>query len=116
MSQITCSVCGNVSTVQDPFYDLSLELPKDKHLRKVEQERGQEALTPQNKSSWFGFDNVLNYVGLKSAPLSLQTCLHSFCTSEELLKADQYKCDKCKEKVNDQSLNRCLRPLPLLAR
>lgn len=31
---------------------------------------------------------------------SLETCLHSFCTSDNLLKADQYRCDACKLKVD----------------
>jgi ubiquitin C-terminal hydrolase len=35
VSQITCQECGNVSTTQEPFYDISLELPKEKQMKKV---------------------------------------------------------------------------------
>lgn len=97
-SQIKCSNCHNVSITQDPFYDLSLEMPKDQQLKKIGQERGQEALTPQGKVSWF--TAFCNYTGLTQPQLSVETCLHSFCTSDRLLHADQYKCDKCKQRVD----------------
>jgi ubiquitin C-terminal hydrolase len=77
VSQITCQECGNVSTTQEPFYDISLELPKEKQMKKVEQERGHSA---RNSGGWFG--GMLNIVGIAPTPLSLQTCLHSFCTSD----------------------------------
>jgi len=70
-------------------------MPKTTQLKRVSMERGKEALTPNN-SGWFG--STLNALGITSAPLSLQTCLHSFCTSEELIKKEKYKCEKCKEK------------------
>lgn len=98
LSEITCLKCGSVSVKQEPFYDLSLELPKEKTLKKVEQERGHVAAS--GGGGWLGLGTVLQYVGLMSSPIAIETCLHSFCVSEELLKGDQYKCEKCKEKVD----------------
>jgi len=53
-SEVRCVHCGNVSATEDPFYDLSFELPKDNQLRRVGTERGEHALTPQNNKGWFG--------------------------------------------------------------
>jgi hypothetical protein len=39
-SEVMCSRCGNVSVTQERFFDLSLELPGDKQLKKVSKERG----------------------------------------------------------------------------
>lgn len=97
-SRVTCKSCGAVSLTKDPFYDLSLEIPKESQLKKISAERGEEALTPQASRGFFG--SISNYLGLTSPTLSLETCLHSFCTSDSLLQKDQYKCDKCKEKVD----------------
>lgn len=97
-SRVRCSACGAVSLTRDPFYDLSLEIPKDAQLKKIGVERGSEALTPQANRGFFG--SISNYLGLTSPTLSLETCLHSFCTSDSLLQKDQYKCDKCKAKVD----------------
>lgn len=57
----------SVSITQDPFYDLSLEMPKDQQLKKIGQERGQEALTPQGKVSWF--TTFCNYTGITQPQL-----------------------------------------------
>ena len=33
LSRVECSRCGNVSTTEDPFYDLSLEIPTKQQVR-----------------------------------------------------------------------------------
>ena len=97
-SSVKCSNCGYVSLTRDPFYDLSLEIPKEQQLKKIGAERGTEALTVQTSRGFFsGLGNLL---GISTPTLSLETCLHSFCTSDHLQSKDQYKCDKCKVKVN----------------
>lgn len=111
-SEVRCSHCGNVSATEDPFFDLSFELPRDSQLRRVGTERGEQALTPQTNKGWFGtlwrYSRSYSYhcvprshilkripassmVGLASKDLSLETCIHSFCTSEDLVKKEQYK-------------------------
>jgi len=95
LSEVRCIECKTVSIVKDPFYDLSLEMPKTTQLKRVSMERGKEALTPNN-SGWFG--STLNALGITSAPLSLQTCLHSFCTSEELIKKKNINVKNAKKK------------------
>jgi hypothetical protein len=98
-----CGVVCSLSRTVDPFYDLSLDLPaSDAQLKRIRTERAGdgalEAAAAESRSTgWFG--SVLNYVGLTSPPLSLETCLHSFCTSDHLIKKDQYKCDHCKLKA-----------------
>ena len=101
-SQVHCSNCHAVSIVYDPFWDLALDLPKDSKLKLITAERGHDgSVVSKNSSSHNGwFSSLCNYVGLTSVPLSLETCLHSFCTSDRLLNSDQYKCDKCKLKVD----------------
>ena len=97
-SRVRCSNCGHVSLTREPFYDLSLEIPKESQLKKIGAERGTDALTPQANKGFFG--SLGNYLGITSPTLSLETCLHSYCTSDNLAQRDQYKCDKCKEKVD----------------
>jgi ubiquitin carboxyl-terminal hydrolase 20/33 len=97
-SRVRCSNCGYVSLTRDPFLDLSLEIPKENQLKKIGAERGSEALTPQVSKGFFGSVGAL--LGLSTPTLSLETCLHSFCTSDNLHQKDQYKCDKCKVKVD----------------
>jgi hypothetical protein len=50
----------------------------DPQLKKVAAERGEDALTPQQPRSWLGM--VAGWMGLKESDLSIQTCLHAFCT------------------------------------
>jgi ubiquitin carboxyl-terminal hydrolase 20/33 len=97
-SQVKCSNCSAISVVYDPFYDLSLEMPQEKQMKRIEKERGTSALTQPAKAGLFS--SFTNFIGLSSPPLSLATCLHSFCTSDRLLHGDQYKCDQCKQKVD----------------
>jgi hypothetical protein len=97
-SRIACQACGHVSDTCEPFLDLSLEIPSDSQLGRVVGERGSEALSSLEKQSWLG--TLGSYVGLVDAPMSLEACLHSFCTSDTLSEANQYHCDKCKRKVD----------------
>ena len=108
-SRIRCHQCNSISTVYDQFYDLSLEIPKESNMKRIAQERGSEAMTPPGKQSWLG--SLLTYTGIMPAPLSLETCLHSFCTSDRLIDRDQYRCDVCKVKV-DASKTLALHSLP----
>mmetsp|Transcript_21063 Transcript_21063/g.51529 ORF Transcript_21063/g.51529 Transcript_21063/m.51529 type:complete len:708 (+) Transcript_21063:130-2253(+) len=96
-SDVKCSNCGNVSTVNESFMDLSLEIPKDPHLKKVGEERGEGSVAPVQQSF---FSNLTTMIGLTSTPLHLETLLHSFCTSSDLKHQNQYRCDKCKQKVD----------------
>jgi len=97
-SSVRCSNCGFVSVTRDPFMDLQLEIPREQQLKKIGAERGSEALTPQVNRGFFSTMGAM--LGLSTPTLSLETCLHSFCTSDNLLHKDQYKCDKCKVKVD----------------
>ena len=108
-SRIRCHQCSTISTVYDQFYDLSLEIPKESNMKRIAAERGTEAMTPQTKQSWLG--SLLTYTGLVPPPLSLETCLHAFCTSDRLIDRDQYRCDQCKAKV-DASKTLALHSLP----
>ena len=108
-SRIRCHQCNTISTVYDQFYDLSLEIPKESNMKRIAAERGIEAMTPPTKQSWLG--SLLTYTGLVPPPLSLETSLHAFCTSDRLIDRDQYRCDQCKAKV-DASKTLALHSLP----
>ena len=108
-SRIRCHQCNTISTVYDQFYDLSLEIPKESNMKRIAAERGIEAMTPPTKQSWLG--SLLTYTGLVPPPLSLETCLHAFCSSDRLIDRDQYRCDQCKAKV-DASKTLALHSLP----
>ena len=108
-SRIRCHQCNTISTVYDQFYDLSLEIPKESNMKRIAAERGTDAMTPPTKQSWLG--SLLTYTGLVPPPLSLETCLHAFCTSDRLIDRDQYRCDQCKAKV-DASKTLALHSLP----
>lgn len=98
-SQVRCSNCHAISEVCDPFYDLSLEIPKEQQIKKAANERGTHILNGSSgKSSWFG--TLTNMIGLTDTPVTLAQCLHSFSTSDDLTHADQYNCEKCKQKVD----------------
>merc|ERR1712228_841959 len=42
--------------------------------------------------------SVFTFVGLQQQSIPLNLCLHSYCTSEDLLNTEMYHCDKCKSK------------------
>jgi hypothetical protein len=58
---------------------------------------GSDAIVPPSHQGWFS--RITQAVGLSSAPLSLETCLHSFCTGDTLEQRDRYHCDRCRERV-----------------
>mmetsp|Transcript_23415 Transcript_23415/g.37690 ORF Transcript_23415/g.37690 Transcript_23415/m.37690 type:complete len:720 (+) Transcript_23415:141-2300(+) len=96
-SDVTCPNCASVSIKGDTFLDLSLEIPQDPKLKKVQEERGDKAMT--NVQQGF-FYSLTNMIGLTSPPLSLETLLHSFCTSSDLDDHNLYRCEKCNQRVD----------------
>ena len=81
-SSVECSRCNNVSTVHDPFFDLSLEIPSRNSV---------ESLWGAASSLW---------KSISGTSVSLDKCFEAFCSHESLVKLDQYYCEKCNEKVN----------------
>ncbi len=58
-----------MSSTQDSFYDLSLELPTDVTLARVKTERGAAAAGAQERAKvgWFG--SALNWIGITHPPM-----------------------------------------------
>ncbi|CEP01425.1 hypothetical protein PBRA_002031 [Plasmodiophora brassicae] len=106
LSQVTCGVCGNVSEVYDPFMDLSLEIPTKQQLKRLS-----DALPNESSKTSLGvLGSFLSTLSWSSPNMTLEQCLHSFCSRESLVKLDQYKCEKCNLKVNAHkvlSIGRC---------
>lgn len=98
-SEIKCSVCGTVSGVEEPFFDLSLEIPSEPELiRRVRAERG-AAAAPRQANPRSVLSLIAGYVGLPARPRALATLLHTFCTSTALREPNAYHCRECKRRV-----------------
>ena len=98
-SEIKCSVCGTVSGVEEPFFDLSLEIPSEPELiRRVRAERG-AAAAPRQANPRSVLSLIAGYVGLPARPRALATLLHTFCTSTALQEPNAYHCRECKRRV-----------------
>jgi hypothetical protein len=78
ISEVKCFHCHNISATHQPFFDLSLDLPKDAQLKRVTAERGQSAGNLEKQGV---FGSFLSSIGITSAPISLSACLHAYCTS-----------------------------------
>ncbi|ETO21681.1 hypothetical protein RFI_15526 [Reticulomyxa filosa] len=94
ISEVECRVCGHISSTKDILYDISVEIPKTEQIDKAVNERSAE---PLKKQGFIG--SFLNYVGIVQQTVPLELCLHTYCTSEDLVQTEKYHCDRCKEKV-----------------
>jgi len=94
-NETECLECGHVSKVLNNFQDLSLPIPGSEMVDRTVEER---KATPPPRQGLFG--SLLTAVGLTNSQTTLDICLHSFCTSEELIDSEKYHCEKCKRKVN----------------
>lgn len=78
-SEVKCLNCSGVSKKQDPFLDLSLDIP-DKYLPKhISSKRCKE-------------------VDQEAPVCNIHDCLSSFIEVEELAESEQYYCNNCKDK------------------
>jgi len=96
VSEVKCKDCGHISATRESFLDLSLELPPESRLSLIAAERGASAAGPIKTGMWASIQSFFGFL----PPLSLETCLHSFCTGDDLSQGNQYRCDKCKKKVD----------------
>jgi len=74
-STVTCDNCRNVTTAQDPYMDLSLDVRIQGKKRKIKEEKGEET------------------------PLDLRDCLERFTVKEKLGSAE-YTCRNCDSPQN----------------
>ncbi|RUS20117.1 hypothetical protein BC937DRAFT_86321 [Endogone sp. FLAS-F59071] len=72
-NKVTCLECGNVSDKEDPFLDLSLDIPEKFVQRK-------------------------NKVEQLVHPCTVYDCLEMFTEVEELADTERYECERCKAK------------------
>jgi len=71
-SDVTCVKCKSISTTLDPFFDISLELPKrNRKLEKVDD------------------------MEVDEESISLLTCLSKFTSAEQLESSEKFMCTKC---------------------
>lgn len=78
-SEVRCLHCSAVSKKQDPFLDLSLDIP-DRYLPKHLSSRRSKEPEPD------------------SPACNIHDCLSSFIEIEELAESEQYYCNNCKDK------------------
>lgn len=105
-NETECSQCGFVSKVLNSFQDLSLHIPEKDLVDRTIEERN--VPTPPRPNLFY---TLTNAIGLTQQSMTLDMCLHSFCTSEELIDREQYYCEKCKKKVNAKKVM-CIATLP----
>lgn len=115
LSRIKCLKCGKVSPTKDAFYDLSIPIPDDKMLDKVTKEIEAEGVLSNTKRPSPGlFSKVTNWLMLSNRTVTLEDCLQAFCTKEELMGADRYRCEHCKTLNDSQKFLRIAQPPELL--
>jgi ubiquitin carboxyl-terminal hydrolase 22/27/51 len=89
-STVTCDSCRNVTTAQDPYMDLSLDIKSHSKKRKHNAEKGEEV------------------------PLDLRDCLERF-TAKEKLGSAEYTCRNCDSPQNATKQLSIKRLPPVLA-
>jgi ubiquitin carboxyl-terminal hydrolase 22/27/51 len=89
-STVTCDSCRNVTTAQDPYMDLSLDIKNQSKKRKAHVDKGDET------------------------PLDLRDCLERFTAREKLGSAD-YTCRNCDSPQNATKQLSIKRLPPVLA-
>merc|ERR1740124_78012 len=75
-TETTCSECGHVSKVLNPYRHLNLPLPEKEQTKRAVEERGAEVPPAAGI-----FSSITNFVGLTAPSKTLDLCLHSFYTS-----------------------------------
>jgi len=98
-NETKCLECGHVSKVLNPFQDLSVPIPNSDMVEQAVEER---KLAPPPRPGLFS--SLLTAVGITNSQITLDMCLHSFCTSEELIESERYHCEKCKKKVEAKKM------------
>lgn len=86
-SVITCGICANISTCWDPFWDLSLPLPRGRYVLST--------LPNVNLSN----NNVLMFISLIRGEVNVERCIREFEALEELDYDEKPICEKCKRPV-----------------
>jgi len=96
-SDVTCQLCGGVSTTIDPFWDISLDLPGS-------MSSPWHCMSPTQTP---GMPNHVN--GNEGRPMSLKDCLNRFTRPEHLGSAAKIKCSRChsyQESTKQLTLNK----------
>jgi ubiquitin carboxyl-terminal hydrolase 2/21 len=96
-STLTCQTCGNSSVVYDPFWDLSLPIPKDKtYASASESSFGANAVEAYAAKHGGGGGPRKNDPKEQLAACRLSDCFRFFTTPEVLQEGDSPYCSRCK--------------------
>jgi len=106
ISQVECCRCHTKSKKIESITNIQVEIPKQEQVERAVKERNAK---PLPSKGWFQSASVFLGFSTQSIPLSL--CLHSYCTSEDLLEQEKYHCDTCKSK-QEAKKNLMIRRLP----
>eukprot|EP01084_Bolivina_argentea_P204991 350190_1 len=92
-----CLKCNTKSTKIESLTNMQVEIPKQETIDRYVKERTINGAKPLPKKNWMG--KAFTFVGLQTKSIPLSLCLHSWCTSQDLL-----NCDKCKLKQNRKKI------------
>jgi len=131
-STVECTVCNNRSSTQEPFQDLSLPIPDVSEIIStqqntsgdIEEDYEKMMLDLDDKYSqmsysewiWSYWDSMKSTISgwVWPAAVTLDDCLKTFFSADQLTGDNMYSCDKCKKLRNGVKQCRITRPPEVL--
>ncbi|PRP87113.1 ubiquitin carboxyl-terminal hydrolase 33 [Planoprotostelium fungivorum] len=104
LSTVKCLQCEKVSYKEDSFYDISVSIPSDAMLERLQKDIPEISL---NQTGFFS--TITGFLGLTRRTLELRDCLHAFCAREYLYGSNQYNCEHCKAKTDGEKMFKILK-------
>jgi ubiquitin carboxyl-terminal hydrolase 22/27/51 len=116
-SDLTCLRCGYTSTAIDPFFDISLDLPKARSAPRqaagsLQQTVGDDSLTPPPLATLAS--DAAAAMEIEEDECNLHACLRRFTQAERLGSAEAFRCQGCNNTYQDSTKQLSMQSLPLV--